>query len=280
MSRFLPQGARPPRECRAGRGPAGHEDCLGRADGRMLSSQVVFERGLKGRLGMLGTRFTIGFGLSTILGTLLLAAGCTSSTATADGSAGGHGGGGTGAGGAGAGGSGGAAGGSVGTSGGGGTSGVTGAGGGGSGGRGGAAGSTGAGGAAGSVASGGRGGAAGGGGTGGGGAAGGSVTCSADSTTVTCASDELCVLPVCPDAPACTSVPDGGCPSGTTYYSGNCSAIGSGPGCRLPQQCPPHCVARPASCGASPACSCLPQDVCGGARCYSVTGGQVQCSNN
>jgi hypothetical protein len=118
----------------------------------------------------------------------------------------------------------------------------------------------------------GAGGDAGGGGTtGAGGAtgAGGSTPCGVE----TCTSDELCLKrPLCPDAPICGAVPDSGlCPRGTSY--GPCGApLGIMQGCVA--DCP-SCVARPASCGATPTCSCIPVQLC---SCNSVSGQVINCN--
>jgi len=146
------------------------------------------------------------------------------------------------------------------------------AGGGGAGGRGGTTGSGGAGGAAGSSGRGGSG--------GGSGGTGGSALCGARA----CASSELCVHPSCGGtAPRCDPVPDGGqCPTGWTYKSFCNTSPSPGPGCEEPPCTPPapFCTTRPASCGATVTCSCLPNNVCqNGGGCGLISGGDVICQS-
>jgi hypothetical protein len=136
-----------------------------------------------------------------------------------------------------------------------------------------------AGGAGGSSGGGGSGGAAGAGGHGGGsGGTGGSALCGSRA----CTSSELCVHPSCGGAaPLCMPVPDGGqCPTGWTYKQVCNTTPAPGPGCEAPPCTPPaaFCVTRPASCGATPTCSCLPINVCNGSgACGLVSGGDVLC---
>ena len=57
-------------------------------------------------------------------------------------------------------------------------------------------------------------------------------------------------------------------------------AAGPGPGCEPPPCTPPapFCFTRPASCGATVTCSCLPANVCqGGGGCGLISGGEVLC---
>ena len=97
-----------------------------------------------------------------------------------------------------------------------------------------------------------------------------------------CTGSELCVHPSCGGAPPfCDPLPDGGtCPSGWTYRALCNSGQVQGPGCEPPPCTPPaaYCLTRPASCGATPTCACLPADVCnGGGSCGAVGGSDVVC---
>jgi len=154
----------------------------------------------------------------------------------------------------------------------------------GAGGRGGTTGSGGAGGRGGTTGSGGAGGASGSsgrGGTGGGsGGTGGSALCGARA----CTSSELCVRPSCGGtAPRCNPLPDGGqCPTGWTYRAFCNTSPTPGPGCEEPPCTPPapFCITRPASCGATVTCSCLPANVCQtGGGCGLISGGEVICQS-
>ncbi len=145
----------------------------------------------------------------------------------------------------------------------------------------GSGGASGSGGVAGTGA-GGRGGSSGGGGgggtSGGSGGTGGSASCGARA----CTSSELCVRPSCGGAPPqCSALPDGGqCPTGWTYRA-MCNRLPTpGPGCEEPPCTPPspYCIARPASCGATLTCSCIPANVCqGGGSCGLISNGEVLC---
>lgn len=142
-------------------------------------------------------------------------------------------------------------------------------------GSGGASGTGGAGGRGGTTGSGGRGGSA-----GGSGGTGGSAICGARA----CTSDELCVHPSCGGtAPRCNPVPDGGqCPTGWTYKAFCNTSPTPGPGCEEPPCMPPapFCTTRPASCGATVTCSCLPGNVCqSGGGCGLISGGEVICQS-
>src|SRR4029077_14508263 len=97
-----------------------------------------------------------------------------------------------------------------------------------------------------------------------------------------CTSSEICVHPSCGGtAPQCTAVPDGGqCPQGWTYRAVCNMLPAPGPGCEAPPCTPPdaYCLTRPASCGATPTCSCLPNDVChGGGACGFADSTEVLC---
>jgi hypothetical protein len=144
---------------------------------------------------------------------------------------------------------------------------------GGAGGRGGTTGSGGFGGASGSGGRGGRG--------GGSGGTGGSALCGSRA----CTSSELCVRPSCGGtAPRCNPLPDGGqCPTGWTYRAFCNTSPTPGPGCEEPPCTPPtpFCITRPASCGATVTCSCLPANVCqiGGGGCGLISGGEVLCQS-
>jgi hypothetical protein len=144
-----------------------------------------------------------------------------------------------------------------------------------SGGTGGRGGTTGSGGASGAFGTGGRGGAG-----GGSGGTGGSVLCGARA----CTSSELCVRPSCGGAaPRCNPVPDGGqCPTGWTYRSFCNTSPSPGPGCEEPPCTPPapFCTTRPASCGATVTCGCLPTNVCqSGGGCGLISNGEVICQS-
>jgi hypothetical protein len=125
-------------------------------------------------------------------------------------------------------------------------------------------------------ASGGSGGAAGNdgrGGTGttgaGGSAAGGSAPCG----STTCTSGEICVKRFCPDAPPCYALPASGvCPSGTFHTT--CGVSVKMDGCEA--ECPvPFCASRPAACGTTLTCSCIPQSLC---SCNGTSGQVVTCT--
>jgi hypothetical protein len=119
----------------------------------------------------------------------------------------------------------------------------------------------------------------GGGGTNGGtGGTGGAAACGARA----CTSSELCVHPSCGGtAPICNPLPDGGqCPTGWTFRNICNTSPTPGPGCEAPPCTPPapFCLTRPASCGATPTCACLPANVCNGSgACGFVSGGDVGC---
>jgi hypothetical protein len=141
---------------------------------------------------------------------------------------------------------------------------------------GGEGGGSGSGGATGTAGIGGQGG--GGAGGRGGGAGGAAAVCGARA----CTSSELCVRPSCGGtAPQCNPLPDGGqCPSGWTYRTFCNTAPTPGPGCEAPPCTPPdpHCITRPASCGATLTCSCIPANVCqGGGACGLISQGEVLC---
>lgn len=125
----------------------------------------------------------------------------------------------------------------------------------------------------------GSGGATGTGGIGGqGGGTGGAAACGARA----CTSSELCVHPSCGGtAPQCNPLPDAGqCPTGWTYRAFCNTAPTPGPGCEAPPCTPPspYCITRPASCGTTPTCSCLPASVCqGGGACGLISQGEVLC---
>jgi hypothetical protein len=130
------------------------------------------------------------------------------------------------------------------------------------------------GGAAGASGSGGRG------GTGGSAGTGGSVVCGGQ----VCTNGELCVRPSCGGtAPRCNPLPDGGqCPTGWTYKTFCNASPAPGPGCEEPPCTPPapFCIARPASCGATVTCSCLPSNVCQfGGGCGFISGAEVLCQS-
>jgi hypothetical protein len=157
------------------------------------------------------------------------------------------------------------------------SAGGTGAGTGGSGGSGGGGGVSGSGGTAGTGGVGGHGGSSGSGGGGGTGGSGG-AGCGARA----CTNSELCVHPSCGGtAPQCNPLPDGGqCPSGWTYRALCNSGPQPGPGCEAPPCTPPapYCVTRPASCGSTVTCSCLPLNVCqGSGACGVISGDNVLC---
>jgi hypothetical protein len=140
-------------------------------------------------------------------------------------------------------------------------------------------GAAGASGSAGTTGSGGGAGAGGRGGTGGGsGGTGGLTQCGEG----ICTSGQLCVHPSCGGtAPQCNPLPDGGqCPTGWTYRAICNTAPTPGPGCEAPPCIPPapYCLTRPASCGATPTCSCLPANVCmGSGACGIATSAEVLC---
>jgi hypothetical protein len=115
-------------------------------------------------------------------------------------------------------------------------------------------------------------------GSGGGGGTGGSALCGARA----CTNGELCVHPSCGGAPPqCITLPDGGqCPNGWTYRAVCNRPPAPGPGCEEPPCTPPspYCLTRPASCGATPTCSCVPANVCqGGGACGFISNGEVLC---
>ena len=149
----------------------------------------------------------------------------------------------------------------------------------------GASGGGGAGGRGGTTGAGGRGGTTGSGGAGGGsgdgsGGTGGSALCGARA----CTSSELCVRPSCGGtAPRCNPLPDGGqCPTGWTYRAFCNTSPTPGPGCEEPPCTPPapFCITRPASCGATVTCACLPANVCQtGGGCGLISGGEVICQS-
>jgi hypothetical protein len=119
------------------------------------------------------------------------------------------------------------------------------------------------------------------GGTGGGtGGTGGSVVCGSRA----CTSSELCVRPSCGGtAPRCNPLPDGGpCPTGWTYRAFCNNSPTPGPGCEEPPCTPPapFCITRPASCGATITCACLPTNVCqSGGGCGLISNGEVICQS-
>jgi len=124
-------------------------------------------------------------------------------------------------------------------------------------------------------ASGGRGGSG-----GGSGGTGGSALCGARA----CTSSELCVRPSCGGtAPRCNPLPDGGqCPTGWTYRAFCNTSPTPGPGCEEPPCTPPapFCITRPAACGATVTCACLPANVCQtGGGCGFISGGEVLCQS-
>ena len=99
-----------------------------------------------------------------------------------------------------------------------------------------------------------------------------------------CTSSELCVHPSCGGtAPQCNPLPDGGqCPTGWTYKAFCNTSPTPGPGCEEPPCTPAasFCVTRPASCGATVTCSCLPTNVCqSGGGCGLISGGDVICQS-
>jgi hypothetical protein len=115
-------------------------------------------------------------------------------------------------------------------------------------------------------------------GSGGAGGTGGAAVCGARA----CTSSELCVHPSCGGtAPPCNPVPDGGqCQTGWTYRAFCNTAPTPGPGCEAPPCTPPdpYCFTRPASCGATLTCACLPANVCqGGGACGFISQGEVLC---
>ena len=138
----------------------------------------------------------------------------------------------------------------------------------------GGAGASGAGGTTGSAGTSGRGGTTGAGGTGG----------AASCGDRACTSSEICVHPSCGGtAPRCNPVPDGGqCPMGWTYKAFCNTSPTPGPGCEEPPCTPPaaFCTTRPASCGATVTCACLPSNVCQtGGGCGLISNGQVICQS-
>ena len=116
--------------------------------------------------------------------------------------------------------------------------------------------------------------------SGGSGGTSGSALCGARA----CTSSELCVRPSCGGtAPRCNPLPDGGqCPTGWTYRSFCNTSPTPGPGCEEPPCTPPtpFCITRPASCGATVTCACLPANVCqSGGGCGLISNGEVICQS-
>jgi hypothetical protein len=88
--------------------------------------------------------------------------------------------------------------------------------------------------------------------------------------TMTCGTSQLCVRPCCGGAPPQCQPFDGGtCPAGATPCQGPGGA-GCAISCTPP---PPYCIDTPASCGATPTCSCIPSTAC----CGVISGHDVAC---
>jgi hypothetical protein len=99
-----------------------------------------------------------------------------------------------------------------------------------------------------------------------------------------CSTGEICVHPPTSlggPQPLCAAHPDGGvCPAGTQFAQ--CCGGQCGGGCIIPYvPPPPSCIAISGTCDAAIACSCLPDNICGGNAniCQSVQGRDVYCIN-
>jgi hypothetical protein len=98
---------------------------------------------------------------------------------------------------------------------------------------------------------------------------------------ITCGPNDVCVHPTCGGGvPFCQPVDDAGmCPPGWQHQP-ICSQAGSaGPGCSPPPCQPPapFCAPKPAACGSTVTCNCLPFDICAseagfGGQCAFISG--------